>query len=408
MNPSDRHKWVFPARFRARQFGWRASRLACQRLREAVSEIKKVVRKDPVYAADGAVRLMEKLWPALEYVDGSSGALGSAVYRTLQALLPVLIEAPADRKARDRWLDRLWQAKEEDGVGLLEPVGKRWGELCGSTEVADAWADQLITVVRWAWTDPEPGRYFHGSTACLSCLLAAGRYQELLDLLELDRVPFWSYRCFGVEALLALGKKDEALAYAEASRGLKMSDAEIDRTCEAILLSCGRDEEAYRRYALTAHSANTYLSRFRKIAKRYPMRDKAEILDDLIASTPGEEGKWFATAKAIGRYDLALELISGSPCDPKTLNRAARDHLESNTTFALGAALASLRWLSEGWGYDITARDVTDPFDLALAAADRLGMKQSVVEDLRRIVAADRSQGGFVQEMIGERMGQGM
>ena len=272
----------------------------------------------------------------------------------------------------------------------------------------DAWANQLITLVRWAWTDPEPGRYFHGSTACLSCLLVAGRYQELLDLLELDRLPFWSYRRFGVEALLALDKKDEALAYAEASRGLNTPDAQIDRTCETILLSDGRDEEAYRRYALTAHSGNTYLSRFRKIAKRYPMRDEAKILGDLIASTPGEEGKWFATAKAIGCYDLALELISRSPCDPKTLNRAARDHLETNTTFALGAALASLRWLSEGWGYDITARDVTDPFDLALAAANHLGMKQSVVEDIRRIVAADRSQGGFVQEVIGARIAQGM
>ena len=123
MNPSERHKWVFPARFRVRQFGWKASRLACQRLREAVSEIKKVSRKDPVYAADGAVRLMEKLWPALEAVDSSSGALGAAVYRTLQALLPILIDAPADRKTRDRWLDRLWKAKEEDGVGYLDPVG---------------------------------------------------------------------------------------------------------------------------------------------------------------------------------------------------------------------------------------------------------------------------------------------
>jgi len=404
MNPSERHKWVFPARFRVRQFGWKASRLACQRLREAVSEIKKVSRKDPVYAADGAVRLMEKLWPALEAVDSSSGALGAAVYRTLQALLPILIDAPADRKTRDRWLDRLWKAKEEDGVGYLDPVGGRWGELCGSKDVASTWANQLITLVRWAWTDPKPGSYFHGSTACLSCLLAAERYQELLDLLELDRPSFWPYRRFGVEALLALDKKDEALAYAEASRGLNVPDEEIDRTCEQILLSVGRDEEAYQRYALTAHGGNTYLARFRNIAKQYPMKNKGEILDDLIASTPGEEGKWFATAKEIGRYDLALELASRSPCDPKTLNRAARDYLESNTRFALGAAIASLRWLAADWGYDITDEDVTTPFDLALAAAERLGVTESVEEELRHIIAADQSQGKFVQQVLGPRL----
>jgi hypothetical protein len=55
-----RHKWIFPARFRAGGYGWKSSRLACQRLREAVSEIKKVAKKEPVVGADGAVRLMEK------------------------------------------------------------------------------------------------------------------------------------------------------------------------------------------------------------------------------------------------------------------------------------------------------------------------------------------------------------
>ena len=184
-----------------------------------------------------------------------------------------------------------------------------------------------------------------------------------------------------------------------------MSDVEIDRACESILLSVGRDEEAYRRYALTAHGGNTYLSRFRAIAKRYPMRDGSEVLADLIASTPGEAGKWFATAKTIGQYDLALELASSSPCEPKTLNRAARDHLEGNTPFALGAALASLRWLSEGWGYDVTDLEVLAAYDLALAAAERLGRSQSVLDDIRRIIAADRSQGGFVRELIARRMG---
>jgi hypothetical protein len=54
---------------------------------------------------------------------------------------------------------------------------------------------------------------------CLSCLLATGRYGELLDLLELPRYPSWHYRRYGVEALLAMGRKAEAVQYAEASRG---------------------------------------------------------------------------------------------------------------------------------------------------------------------------------------------
>ena len=40
---------------------WKGSRLACQRLKEAVAEIKKIAKTDSVTAADGAVILMEKI-----------------------------------------------------------------------------------------------------------------------------------------------------------------------------------------------------------------------------------------------------------------------------------------------------------------------------------------------------------
>ena len=54
-----------------------------------MGEIKRVSKADPVTAADGAVILMEKIWPALESVDSSSGALGGAVGWTLTELLPI-------------------------------------------------------------------------------------------------------------------------------------------------------------------------------------------------------------------------------------------------------------------------------------------------------------------------------
>jgi hypothetical protein len=139
-----KHKWTFRARFRSRALGWKASRLACQRLKEAVTEIKRVAKADPVTAADGAVTLMERIWPALEHVDSSSGALGGAVGWTLNELLPIVIDAPADRETRDRWLDRLYQAIQEDGVDYLYLVQERWGDLCGSAELASHWADEFL------------------------------------------------------------------------------------------------------------------------------------------------------------------------------------------------------------------------------------------------------------------------
>ena len=293
----------------------------------------------------------------------------------------------------------------DDGVDYLSPVGDRWGELCGSSEVAGRWADELVSTLRSCWLDPNPGGYFQGTTACLSCLLKADRYGELLDLLEQPRYPSWHYRRYGVEALLALGRKEEAVLYAEASRGLNEPDSVIDQACEQILISSGLYEEAYRRYGLSAAVGNSYIARFRSVAKRYPMKDKLQILSDLIATTPGEEGKWFATAMELELYDLALELANRSPCDPKTLTRAARDYLDSEPTFALGSAVAALRWLSEGWGYEVTSVEVVEAYGRAMDAAARLNMVENVNERIRRLVeASDNVSAKFVRKAVQGRM----
>ena len=80
------HRWAFRARFRAHAYGWRGSFLASTRLKEAVREINSVAKSDRVLAAEGCVSLMERLWPALEDIDTSSGALGGAIHRTLAEL----------------------------------------------------------------------------------------------------------------------------------------------------------------------------------------------------------------------------------------------------------------------------------------------------------------------------------
>jgi hypothetical protein len=76
--------------------------------------------------------------------------------------------------------------------------------------------------------------------------------------------------------------------------------------CYSALFRAGRVDEAYARYAIRATSANTNIATYRALAKRYPGVEPSRILGDLIASTPGEEGKWFATAKTLKQYDLAL------------------------------------------------------------------------------------------------------
>ena len=70
-------------------------------------EIKTVAAKDPLLGGEGAVLFLEKVSPALEQVDSSSGAIGTAVNQAIEDLVPLIVAAPADDRLRDRWLKRL-------------------------------------------------------------------------------------------------------------------------------------------------------------------------------------------------------------------------------------------------------------------------------------------------------------
>jgi hypothetical protein len=100
MAKTDGHKWEFKPRFRRHAFGWK-SQPAIQRVKQAVSEIKKVAKHDPVLGAEGAVILLERLSPALDHVDSSSGAIGTAVNNAIAG-----------------WLARAEQ-KDDEAVALM-------------------------------------------------------------------------------------------------------------------------------------------------------------------------------------------------------------------------------------------------------------------------------------------------
>lgn len=376
------HKWQFAPRFRRHAFGWRSD-MPIQRIKEALTEIKQVARKDAILAADGAVTFLEKVSPALEQVDSSSGALGSAVNKAIETLVPIIAKAEVDWKNRQRWLQRLWQALQDDDMPYIEALGDYWGELCVTPEMASAWADEFLPVVQSVWSPTASGHgYFKGTSACLASLFAAGRNDQLLALI--DKAPFkwWHDRRWGVKALVAMGKKAEAIRYAEDSRGLNDPGWQIAQACEAILLSSGMAEDAYRRYAIEANQGITNLATFRAIAKKYPGMAPEQILRDLIKCSPGVEGKWFAAAKDAGLFDLAIELVKSSPADPRTLTRAARDFADRQPKFALETAHAALRWIAAGHGYEITGLDVLDAHDALTQASAKAGMNATQLNEL--------------------------
>lgn len=156
----------FKPRFRRRAFGWR-SQPAIQRVKESVAEIKKVARTDASLAAEGAVAFIERLSPALENVDSSSGAIGTAVNNAIATLVPLVAAAPADANMRATWLERLFEAHAEDQIPYIESLADHWGELCASKDVASEWADRLLGTTRMALSPDKNQRgHFHGTTAC--------------------------------------------------------------------------------------------------------------------------------------------------------------------------------------------------------------------------------------------------
>lgn len=405
MKKAGAHKWTFRARFRRHAFGWR-SQPAIQRIKQAVSEIKKVARKDEALAAEGAVLFLEKVSPALERVDSSSGAIGTAVNNAIGQLVAIIASAPVDEAAREDWLERLWDAYQDDGIPYIELLGDHWGELCASMELASRWADRLIGACRMAWSpDPNVRGFFKGTTNCLSSLLAAQRYDELLALLDMEPHRMWHYRKFGAQALARMGKAADAIAYAEEERALNDSPVAIARACEEILLSSGAFDEAYERYGIVANEAGTYAAWFRAVAKKYPHKKPAEILDDLVAATPGEEGKWFAAAKNAKLFDEAIALANRTPCSPQTLTRAARDFEAENPTFAIEAGMAALRWLAEGYGYDVTSGDVLDAYTHTMGAAENAGVADETRRRIQTLVSTETFGERFVTKVLSRYVG---
>jgi len=176
------HAWAFRARFRRNAFGWRGTRKAIERLNEAVGEIDRMARTDPALAGEGAVLLLEKLSPAVNQIDSSSGALGNAANGVIERMVPLIAAAPVPRRVREKWLDRLLDAIQDDDPPHIESLSEHLGALCADPALASHWAGQLLPMVRLVLVDRRSNTYAYSksSTLCYSALFYAGRLTRTL------------------------------------------------------------------------------------------------------------------------------------------------------------------------------------------------------------------------------------
>ena len=221
------------------------------------------------------------------------------------------------------------------------------------------------------------------------------------------RYKSWHWRVWGAKALARVGRPSDAIQYAEDSKGLNAPLMSIAKFCEGVLLDAGFANEAYARYAVDAAYATTNLATFKAVAMKYPGKPRDAILRDLVASQPGQEGKWFAAAKDAGLFELAIELANRSPSDPKTLIRAARDFAVEQLELALAAGMTALRGIAHGWGYDITGIDVLYAYTAVMAAALAAEVDEFVVKaDVRTIIEASCGGGELLARVLGRQLAE--
>ena len=296
-------------------------------------------------------------------------------------------------------------ARRDPALGAEAPRASRlatrdfWGDLCGrpSPPLGRPTGDRGVALS----PDPQLRGFFHGDRVPSALFRRTPRDPRAA---REGPVTFWPYHEWGACAGGARppGRGDRV------RRGLARAPHEpiaIAAACEEVLLAAGRVDEAYRRYALEATRGTSYLATYRALARKYPHKESEELLADLVETTPGDEGKWFATAKEVGLFDEAIRLATRAPCDPKTLTRAARDFADVRPEFAVEAGLAALRWLAEGYGYEITGADVWAAYTHTMKAAEKAGRAEEVRDRIRMLITRGTDGGGFVGRMLGQALG---
>ncbi len=382
-----KNKWKFISYFRSNAYGWKGSRLAAKRVKDAVAEINKVAKVDLADAAIGAVKFIEKIVPAIEQVDDSWGILGNSVGSAIPELIDVMTRAVVHGIMDKEQIKRIWVAYINDGFGYLESIGEYWGQICGTSDRATMWVNLLLLMEKEKIGEEKILGYSRGTIPLLSCLITCKRYAELMYYLKSPNLGAWSYQVFGATALLEQGMVDEAITYAQGCEKLFNAPLfSIWAFCENALLKAGRYEEAYEKYGFASGDQQTNLNIYRSIVKKYPMIGAERIFNDLInKSSPENKGKWFATAKSLGKLELALNLAQQGPTEPKTLTRAAKEYQDKAPDFALECAMTALRWISKGYGYEITGADVFQARFLAVDIAAKLGKKDEILTGIKEL-----------------------
>ena len=97
--------------------------------------------------------------------------------------------------------------------------------------------------------------------------------------------------------------------------------------------------------------------------------------------------------------------VTNSPTDPRTLARAAKDFCKEQPNFAVASGLAALRWISLGYGYEITSLDVLDAVHAFMQAVPGAGISEDrIKEQLRELLAGSQPGNQFLKTVLARHL----
>ncbi|MDO5576333.1 MAG: hypothetical protein Q4F84_04585, partial [Fibrobacter sp.] len=413
----SKHKWEFTSFLKSGIYKWNGSALASRHFNSAINEIWDVSEHDSATAAKGAVIFIEKCYRAIKNIDSSNGAIGGAVNNALTELTTIIAQAELSPDERMELTEKIWATWRCEGYGYYDILGELWPKMCAVKEVLNYWADKFLPVTKQTLTSTDTGLDDYddeeeedddeedeteekdddlegkGSRICFACLFEAGRYDEILDLLRISTRNYFDYKKYEIKVIAAKGDIDQAIKMLdECMKNSYVSPYQAAYLGENLLLSNGRIEEAYQRYAFNMPFSRTGLATFSSICKKYPQISPQRILKDLIDYDEGNEKRYFAAARKIGMIDLAIEIAEKYDVEPKTLTTACKDYIAKEPNLSLQFGLMALERYANGFGYEPEFGDIRKCYELILIAAQKAGKEKEIAEQIKFFVDNDNSK----------------
>lgn len=299
----------------------------------AAENVKIFQEKYPINAAEESLDI-------LDHIVRISSSIPDEKLRFSHLFLTIsscLVSAKVDVLTRRKWLEQILAIIKKDRLGWTRDIASRFSEICASERLANEYADRFLD---------DRGT---GSILTLKSLEKAGRFRELIEILDKTQNTDPESVQMLMGAYQAIGKLENALEVGESflshlKKSGNYADYGVKSICHQILLKLGRKEEAYQNYALEVTNAINPSQAFEELRAIYSEKIESEIFDDLISKKlrSSNSPNWLDLALEHNFYDPAFRVARSPEMDLEKLLEKSKHIGKSQASIALELLFISL------------------------------------------------------------------